>query len=144
MKKWMKIALAVILILTGLIKLISFFGSSNGKKYTVNDKNHVYYKGDGVKEDDAKKVGTYLTTIGLFTGENVMDVQIKAEKDSKEMDVRFIVDKTKITPAAENGFLTIGKDMATTFPDKTLHIILTDTGFDDIKEVGIAKSGQSQ
>ena len=117
----------------------------NGKKYTLNDKHHVYYKGDGVTEDDAKKVGTYLTGIGLFGADNEMDVQIKAEKNSNDINIRFIVDKDKVTPQIENSFLSIGNDMADKiYPDKTLHLILTDTHFDDIKDVGTVKASQPQ
>ncbi len=116
----------------------------NGKKYTLNDKHHVYYKGDGVTEDDAKKVGTYFTNSGLF-GDTDMDVQIAAEKNSGDMKVRFIVDKSKVTPQVEAEFLNIGNDMANKiYPDKTLHIILTDDHFDDIKDVGTAKASQPQ
>jgi len=117
----------------------------NGKKYTLNDKHHVYYKGDCVTEDDAKKVGTYLTGIGLFGADNEMDVQIKAEKNSNDINIRFIVDKDKVTPQIENSFLSIGNDMAAKiYPDKTLHLILTDTHFDDIKDVGTVKASQPQ
>ena len=117
----------------------------NGKKYTLNDKHHVYYKGDGVTEDDAKKVGTYLTGIGLFGADNEMDVQINAEKNSNDINIRFIVDKDKVTPQIENSFLSIGNDMADKiYPDKTLHIILADTHFDDIKDVGTVKASQPQ
>lgn len=117
----------------------------NGKKYTLNDKHHVYYKGDGVTEDDAKKVGTYLTGIGLFGADNEMDVQINAEKNSNDINIRFIVDKDKVTPQIENSFLSIGNDMADKiYPDKTLHIILTDPHFDDIKDVGTVKASQPQ
>ena len=116
----------------------------NGKKYTLNDKHHVYYKGDGVTEDDAKKVGNYCTNIGLF-GDTDMDVQIEAEKNTSDMKVRFIVDKSKVTTQVETGFLNIGNDMAAkVYPEKTLHIILTDEHFDDIKDVGIAKASPPQ
>ena len=121
-----------------------FIAKPNGKKYTVNDKHHIYYKGNGVTEDDAKKVGTYFTNSGLF-GDTDMDVQIAAEKNSGDMKVRFIVDKSKVTPQVEAGFLNIGNDMANKiYPDKTLHIILTDDHFDDIKDVGTAKASQPQ
>lgn len=120
-------------------------GNPNGKKYTVNDKHHVYYKGEGVTEDDAKKVGSYLTNIGLFSANNEMDVQINAEKNSNDVKIKFIVDKSKVTPQVESGFLNIGNDMADKiYPGKNLHIILTDDEFDDIKEVGIAKSVPNQ
>lgn len=112
----------------------------NGKKYTVNDKHHIYYKGDGVTEEDAKKAGNYFNSIGLF-GDTDMDVQIDAEKNSSDMMVRFIVDKSKVTPEVETGFLNIGNDMAAKiYPNKTLHIILTDDHFDDIKDIGTAKA----
>lgn len=121
------------------------FGNPNGKKYKLDDKHAVYYKGDGVTEDDAKKVGAYFKDIGLFGNENEMDVQIDAEKNSKDMNVRFIVDKAKVTPDVEAGVVTIGDDMATKlYPDKTIHLILTDSHFDDIKTVGTAKANQQQ
>ena len=117
----------------------------NGKKYTLNDKHHVYYKGDGVTEDDAKKLATYCTQIELFGKENDMDVQIESEKNSNDMKVRFIVDKAKVTPEVETAFLNIGNDMAAKiYPDKTLHIILTNDHFDDIKDLGVAKATQTQ
>jgi hypothetical protein len=119
------------------------FGSPNGKKYKVDDKHAVYYKGDGVTEDDAKKVAGYLKEIGLFGNENEMDVQIDAKKDSKDMDMRFIVDKAKVTPDVESGVVTIGNDMEQKlYPGKTINLILTDSKFDDIKTVGTAKSAQ--
>ena len=118
-------------------------GKPNGKKYTLNDKHHVYYKGDGVTEDDAKKAGKYFTDISLFGADNEMDVQLKSEKNSKDMDVRFVVDKSKVTPTLENAVLSIGNDMADKlYPDKTLHMILADDHFDDIKNVGAAKASQ--
>ena len=116
----------------------------NGKKYTINDKHHIYYKGDGVTEDDAKKVGNYFTNIGMF-GDTDMDVQIAAEKNSSEIKVSFIVDKSKITPEVESAFLNIGNDMVNKiYPGKTLHLILADEHFDDIKDLGTAKASQPQ
>lgn len=117
-------------------------GSPNGKTYKVDDKHHVYYKGDGVNEDDAKKVGNYLKEIGLFK-DGAMDVQIDAEKNAKDMNVRFVVDKDKVTPEVENAVATIGNDMEQKiYPGKTLHLILTDSKFDDIKTVGTATGSQ--
>ena len=64
--------------------------NSYGDKYKLSDKHSVYYKGGGVTEDDAKKVGAYFTEIGLFTTENTMDVQISAEKNSNDMKIRYV------------------------------------------------------
>lgn len=140
-------AIRIIGFIVGAIALCYYayqlIAKPNGKKYTVNDKHHIYYKGDGLTEEDAKKAGTYFTGIGLFTAENEMDVQIESEKDSTDMKVRFIVDKNKVTAEAENAFRNIGNDLAAKlYPGKTLHIILTDDHFDDIKEVGTAKGSQ--
>lgn len=142
-------AIRIIGLIVGILAICYYayqlFGNPNGKKYTYNDKHHVYYKGDGVTEDDAKKVGTYLNGIGLFSTDNEMDVQINEEKKSNDLSIKFIVDKEKITPETENAFITIGNDIAAKiYPDKTLHIILADDHFDDIKEVGIAKASQTQ
>ena len=118
-------------------------GNPNGKKYTFSDKHHVFYKGDGVGEDDAKKAANYFSEIGLFTAESEMDVQLSAEKKSDDLKVRFVVNKDKFSPEVETGFMNIGNDMATkVFPDKVLHIIVTDVHFEDIKEIGIARATQ--
>ncbi|MEO7292802.1 MAG: hypothetical protein ABIW34_06855 [Ginsengibacter sp.] len=141
-------AIRVIGFIIGLCALAYYgyqiIGKPNGKKYTVNDKHHIYYKGDGVTEDDAKKAGAYFTNIGMF-GETDMDVQIGAEKNSGEIKVRFIVDKSKITPEVEKAFVDIGNDMANKiYPDKTLHLILADEHFDDLKDLGTAKASPIQ
>ncbi len=74
-----------------------------------------------------------------------MDVQIAADKNSSEMKVRFIVDKSKVTQEVETAFLAIGNDMANKiYPDKTLHLILADEHFDDIKDLGTAKASPIQ
>ena len=141
-------AIRIIGFIIGLCALAYYgyqiIGKPNGKKYTVNDKHHIYYKGDGVTEEDAKKAGAYFTNIGMF-GETEMDVQIGADKNSSDMKVRFIVDKSKITPEVEKAFVDIGNDMATKiYPGKTLHLILADEHFDDIKDLGAAKASPIQ
>jgi hypothetical protein len=141
-------AIRIIGFIIGIGALIYYgyqlIGKPNGKKFTVNDKHHIYYKGDGVTEDDAKKAGTYFTNIGMF-GDTDMDVQIAADKNSGEMKMRFIVDKSKITQEVETAFLSIGNDMAAKiYPNKTLHLILADEHFDDIKDLGNAKPSPIQ
>ena len=114
--------------------------NSYGDKYKLSDKHSVYYKGGGVTEDDAKKVGAYFTEIGLFTTENTMDVQISAEKNSNDMKIRYVVDKSKVTPEAEAELIKISSDMAgKLYPGKALDVILTDSKFEDIKDLGVAK-----
>jgi hypothetical protein len=141
MKKWMKIALGVILTLTLAIKLISLFGEGNGKKFEVDKTHHVYYKGDGVTENDAKKTGDYLKEIGLFAPGNTMDVQIMAEKPTDEVKLSYVVDKAKITPESESTFLMISNSISSTvFNGRKVMIALVDENMDEVKNLGYATS----
>lgn len=106
--KAMRIIAIVIFVLTVIIWLIP---NGYGKKYKVNDKDNVYYKGDGVTENDAKKVGEFLTSYGYFGTETESSVQIKAEENSKDIEIRFVVKKDKVTPEISNLFLSMGNDM---------------------------------
>ena len=139
MKKWMKIALSGILILIALIKLVNYFNPPNGKTYEVDKNHHVYYKGDGVTESDAKKTGEYFKQVGLFTADNSMDVQIKAEKITDNVILSFVVDKDKITSELENSALSISSPVSNQiFNGRKVSIALADEDLDEIKNLGFA------
>jgi hypothetical protein len=114
-------------------------GKPNGNKYEVDKNHHVYYKGDGVTETDAKNVGAYFSEIGLFGSDNEMDVQISGEKDAKEVSVKYVVDKSKITPQLEQSCLQISGAMGNrVFANKSIHVYLADEDLDNIKDLGTA------
>lgn len=143
--KILRILGLVVAIISLSIFVYRLFGNPNGKKYKADDKHTVYYKGDGVTEDDAKKVAAYYKEIGLFAGENEMDVQINGEKNSNEIVVKYIIDKSKITSETENGFVQITGDMAgRVFPGKTLRTVLADENLDDVKDLGVAPAFNQQ
>jgi hypothetical protein len=117
----------------------------NGKKYEVDKHHNIYYKGDGVNEDDAKKVASYLKETGSYTDSTDMDLQIKAENKSGELTVRFITDKDKITPESNTEILQFFGDMgAREFPGRSIHVILSDDHLKDIQDLGIAKASPQQ
>ena len=116
-----------------------FFGNPNGKSYEVDKKHNVYYKGDGVTKDDAKKTGDYMKEIGLFIADNEADVQIKAEKPTDNVILSFVADKDKITPELEQSLLTIGSGLnAAVFKGRKVSVSVADDGMDEIKNLGIA------
>ena len=120
------------------------FGKPNGNEYEVDKHHHVYYKGDDVTKDDARKVADYLKESGSYTDSNEMDVEIKSEK-SNELTIRFIVDKDKVTPESSTEILQFFGNMgAKVFPGKSIHVILADEHLDDIKDLGIATGSQPQ
>lgn len=121
------------------------FGNPNGKKYTVDKNHHVFYKGDGVTETDAKNVGAYFSEIGLFTTDNQMDVQIMGDKNENEVKVKYVVDKSKITPLLEQSSLEISGELGKrVFLNKSIHVYLVDESLDDIKDLGLVKTSAAQ
>ena len=84
-------------ILLLLLPLALVLASCNnyGKKITIG-KNEVYYKGDGVTESDAKKLGDFLKKADYFDDSVTKSVQIT--KQNNAFVVRFVVDKDKIDP----------------------------------------------
>lgn len=142
-------ALRILSLIIGLGALAyyayQYFGKPNGKIYDVDKNHHVYYKGDGVTKDDAKKTGDYFTQIGLFKGDNEFDVQISAEKDSKDLKIAYVVDKAKINTEMEKGFLQISTGLAdNVFNSKKMMVSLVDEKMDDIKTLGSTTPGQTQ
>jgi hypothetical protein len=75
------------LFLAAVIAVTVFSGcQSNGKKYDYNKKQNIYYKGDGLDEAAAKKLGNYLAEIGYFGGDKELSVQIVKTKGNQRHD----------------------------------------------------------
>ena len=108
-----------------------------GKKVEIN-KSEVYYKGDGVTESDAKKLGDYLLKIGYFDNTSEKSVQLtKDENDKETYLVRFVVNPDALAKNKENALMTFWywQDMLATgvFDDKKTRIVLADTKMKDIE-----------
>jgi hypothetical protein len=64
----------------------------SGKKVAITDKSTVYYKGAGVTDSLALRLGNFLKEVGYFNGKDEQAVQLTAGKDSG-FQVHFIIDK---------------------------------------------------
>ena len=125
-------------ILLSLLILISLASCSNhGKKIKVEGtKGEVYYKGDGVTEDDAKKVGKFLKEQSFFSTDRGASVQVT--KDGEEYILRFVYDKSvyDTLKGVDNAFKTIAvKASKELFGGKKVNIALASKTFKDFKTI---------
>src|SRR5665647_1297937 len=117
------------------------FGSSNGKKYAFDKKHNIFYKGEGLTETNAKDLAEYLKEQEYFTGDKEVAIQISKTDATKDtVNLKFVVDETKLTPDIENVFFQLG----TLIPKKVfngapVNVYLADDQLDDIKNLGYAK-----
>lgn len=142
-------ALRIASLIIGIVALAyyayQYFGKPNGKIYDVDKNHHVYYKGDGVTKEDAKKTGDFFTQIGLFKSDNEFDVQISSDKESKELKISYVVDKDKITTESEGNFVQISSLLSEkVFSGKKMAVSLADDHMDEIKKIGYTTPPQAQ
>jgi hypothetical protein len=99
-------------IILSLLVAVALSACTNyGKKVTIDgSKGEVYYKGDGVTEADAKKLGTYLKdVIKYFNDEKKQSVQLtKSKGASMSIDL---------------------------YDNKPVNVFLADTHFKDLKSI---------
>lgn len=141
MKKETLLFIAATLLLTAC--------NNYGKKVEVNSKSEVYYKGDGVTEADAKKLGTFLLQNGFFTTTDDRSVQLS--KDSGAYVIRLVVDTDKVNKNKEeilSSFKAWQYIIAqNVFPDAETRLVLTDDHFKDfipVNELTAAEKKQLQ
>src|SRR5689334_16809799 len=110
--------------------------SNHGKKVKIEGtKGEVFYKGDGVTERDAEKLGKYLKQEDYFDNSTDKSVQLMKRKD-KGYEVHFVVDEKKIkeTPGIEDRFLDFGVLISkNVFNDEPVDIFLSDEHLKDFK-----------
>lgn len=125
-------------ILLGLLLMLGLFSCSNfGKKVKIEGtKGEVYYKGDGVTEGDAKKLGEFLKTNSFFNNEKGASVQIT--KEGETYTIRLVYDK-KVYDTLKNAdylfkitAIQASKDV---FGGKKVNIALANTHFKDYKTI---------
>lgn len=104
-----------------------------GKKVTVG-KNEVYYKGDGVTEAEAKKLGDYLKKEQYFNDSSEKSVQLI--KEGSDYVVKLVVDKDKVdlkNEALMNQYWVMQALFSeNVFNNAKTKIILADTKLKDI------------
>jgi hypothetical protein len=127
------------LIIVSLLACIAFIScdilSPYGKKVNINPSSEVYYKGDGVTEADAVKLGEYLLRNKYFDSTTKKSVQIT--KDTTIV-VKFVIDETKLkdNPLAEIGFMAMKSLLQdSVFNGQKIKVILANTKMKSIKTV---------
>ncbi|MEO7922721.1 MAG: hypothetical protein ABIR30_03525 [Chitinophagaceae bacterium] len=110
--------------------------TNHGKKYKVEGtKAEIYYKGDGVTEDDAKKTGEFLKKV-FITPDKPASMQIT--KEGEEYTLRFVYKKEvyDTLKGVDDEFKVIGvKASKEVFGGKKVNIALADTHFKDFKNI---------
>ena len=124
-------------IILSLLVAISLAACTNyGKKIKVEGtKGEVYYKGDGLTENDAKKTGEFLKQ-QFFTPDKAASVQLT--KEGEEYTIHFAYDKKVFDTlkGVEDAFKVIGvKASKEVFGGKKVTIALADRSFKDYKTI---------
>ena len=127
---------SIILSLLAVVAISSCSSPDYGKKVAVEGtKGEVFYKGDGVTEADAKKLGDYLKAANYFSTEVRQSVQIMKSSDDG-YDIRFAIDEKKLNaqPGALAMFEKLGAAISIDqFNNKPVNIILTNASFKEFK-----------
>jgi|GEM_PF-1948515 len=140
-------------IFTSIVALLSLgfygwklFGNSNGKKYAFDKTHNIYYKGEGLTEGNAKDLAEYLKEQEYFAGDHEASIQISKTDETKDtVNLKFVVDKSKLTPDIENVFFQLG----TLIPKKVfngapVNVYLANEDLEDIKDLGYAKPAEEE
>ncbi len=111
--------------------------TNHGKKIEVpGTKAEIYYKGDGVTEDDAKKTGEFLKESDIFSAGNKASIQLT--KEGEEYTIRFVYDKSvyDTLKGVDDVFKIIGaKASKEVFGGKKVNIALANKSFKDFKTI---------
>ncbi len=120
---------------------------SYGKKVlTEGVKGEVYYKGDGITEADAQKLGTYLKEQNYFNNTEKQSVQISKGKDGA-YEIRFVVneDKLKANPGIAQTFQQMGAGLSIeVYNNVPVNIYFTDSHDKTLQSLPFSKEVANQ
>lgn len=134
-------------IILSLLVVVALTACTNyGKKIKVEGtKAEIYYKGDGVTEDDAKKTGEFLKEASLFNAGKEASIQLT--KEGEVFTIRLVYDKevADTMKGIEDAFKIIGAQASKdVFGGKKVNIALANKSFKDYKTIpydeAVAKS----
>jgi hypothetical protein len=122
----------ILLLLSASVLLSSCDLFTNHGKKVAFGKNEVYYKGDGVTEVQAQKLGEYLEEKEYFDKKNAKSIQLT--KDEDDYLVHFVVDEKKITNDARLNWWKLQYDLSKdVFDDKPVRIALANEKLEDLE-----------
>jgi len=120
-------------LLTAVIVFVFISCNNYGKKVKIDDTMEVYLKGDSVTEDQAKKLGNYLTKLWK---ESKNEKSLQLSKDSGRYVVKMVVDEDRIKKdtTADTGFQFLKfLIQAQVFDNNPVKFVLTNGYFEEIK-----------
>jgi hypothetical protein len=118
---------------TAVIAFVLVSCNDYGKKVKINDNLEIYVKGNGVTENDARKLGNYLAEL---SGDSKNQKSLQLSKDSGQYEVRMVVDQEKMkTDSVTDVNFTALKTLMETqvFNNQPVRLTLTDDHFKDLK-----------
>ena len=131
----MRKILLLLLPVTLLLASCDLF-NNYGKKVKIGE-NEVYYKGDGVTEAEAKKLGDYLKQEQYFSDSSKKSVQLL--KEGSEYVVKLVVDKDKVDlkndPLMNQYWIMQALFSENVFNNAKTKIVLADTKLKDIHTI---------
>ncbi len=130
-------------IILSLLMAVALISCTNyGKKVPVEGtKCEVLYKGEGVTEADAKKLGEYLKESGMFTAEKKSNCQLMQSNDGG-YDIRFVIEEKTSNEHPEfiEELVKLGAALSNdVFGNKPVNIMLTNTRFKEYKTLPFDK-----
>lgn len=129
MKKIVLVLLAASTVLTSCDLFNNY-----GKKVKINDKSTVYYKGDGVTEADAKKLGDYLAQNGTFDNKEEKAAQLTKDGDAFVVHLPMKADVFNKDKERYETMFWFWQDLISegAFGGKKTKVILSDEQFKDV------------
>jgi hypothetical protein len=133
-----------------LLSFLSVFALTScnnyGKKVAIEGtKGEVYYKGEGVTESDAKKLGEFLKTSGFLSGDKPASIQLS--KVGERYLVRFVYNKEyyEKNEGLDKFFQSFGLQMSKKiFNGSKVDIALSDKSFNDFKSIPYSETAANK
>ena len=104
-----------------------------GKKVKINDTLDVYLKGDNVNENEARKLGHYITEL---SGNAKNKKSFQLSRDGEKFIVKMVVDKDKLKAdtSLDESFVALKTLLeANVFNNRPVKFTVTDDHFKDLK-----------
>lgn len=119
------------------ISLFIISCNSYGKKVLINEKSEVYFKGNGVSEEDAKRLGHFLLSRGYFNVSDKRSVQLTKHKSTYVVKLVVDPDYMKADDTVLTGFKVWQMWIEdSVFNGSQTELLLADTELKNTRKVG--------
>lgn len=123
----------IVTIALGFLVIACNFFSPYGKKVTINNTLEVYYKGDNITQNDAKKLGDFLADTWK---ESTNKKSLQLLKENNIYLIKMVVDTEKVKTDSSLTFSLMAIQYlleSQVFKGEKVKFVLTDNTFKDIQ-----------